>query len=163
MREPTGCLPPDRLGLLVLHSRCSLATTLVKSHTNLHFATQLTLQGYYFVSACLNNLFLFIALWPLIKLQYPDMRIHQASFARDRRVRRAFHYAWVSVVAGILYGLLYKWKGKPSWSLGVCEHAMSIFVALSFAQTLGAFMRSGEEAATGGRGTALQASLLLTP
>ena len=82
------------------------------------------LQGLYFVSACLNNLLLFIALWPVIKTQYPQLRVHQSAWVSDPRVRVAFHSAWISIIMGLLYWATYRWKGKPTWSLSVLEHSM---------------------------------------
>lgn len=116
------------------------------SYADLMFASRCTmwLQGLYFVSACLNNTFLFIALWPVIKAQYPHLRVHQCALVSDRRVCLAFHSAWISIFLGLLYWATYRWKGKPTWSLGVFEHGMSIFQAITFGTTLSSFMRDSE-------------------
>ena len=62
----------------------------------------------------------------------------------DPRVRVAFHSACISIILGLLYWATYRWKGKPTWSLGVFEHSMSIFQAISFGTTLSSFMRDSE-------------------
>lgn len=80
----------------------------------------------------------------MIKAQYPNLKVHQGAFANDRRVRVAFHSAWISIILGLLYWATYRWKGKPSWSLGVYEHSMSIFQAMTFGSTLSSFMRDSE-------------------
>eukprot|EP01050_Picozoa_sp_SAG11_P049879 SAG11_NODE_27490_length_332_cov_0.665236_1_plen_82_part_10 len=75
---------------------------------------------YYFTAACLNNTFAFFALAPEISARH-RVPWYQAASVRDTSVQVAFHGMWLSPTLGVLYLLLYQYKQKPHYSLGLME------------------------------------------